>query len=356
VSGEPVHHESAPLHVSGGAFYADDIELPAGTLHAALGLSRPAHARLRQIDLTAVRAAPGVVAVAAAADVPGANDCGPILADEPIFADGLVQHAGQSIFGVAAGSMLQARKAARLGRVEYDELPAILDIRAALAQNSFVIPTQRLVRGDPRGALARAPQRLKGSVAIGGQDHFSLEGQIAVALPQENAGILVYSSTQHPSEVQHKVAHALGRHAHQVTVQCRRMGGGFGGKESRPALMACAAAVLAAKTGRPVKLRMDRDDDMLVSGKRHDFIADYEVGFDERPTTRIQGHLETQLRRLGSKREVTHRWAGTMGFTDSGLPLVGPVDGMPNVYLCAGYNGHGMGFAFMSAKQLVASL
>src|SRR5260221_4099122 len=178
--------------------------------------------------------------------------------------------------------MTAARSAARAARVEYEELPAILDIRTAIARQSFVIPTQRLVRGEPAAALARARHRLKGSVTIGGQDHFSIEGQIAVAVPEDNAGILVYSSTQHPTEVQHKVADALGRYAHQVVVQCRRMGGGFGGKESRQALMACAAALLAVKTGRAVKLRMDRDDDMLVSGKRHDFIADYDVGFDER--------------------------------------------------------------------------
>ena len=281
IAGEALHHESARLHVSGSAVYTDDIPLPANALHAALGLARPAHARIRALDLERVKAAPGVVAVVTAADVPGENSCGPILADEPIFADGLVQHAGQSLFAVAADSMIAARSAARAALVEYEELPAILDIRTAIARQSFVIPTQRLVRGEPAAALARARHRLKGSVTIGGQDHFSLEGQIAVAMPQENAGMLVYSSTQHPTEVQHKVADALGRHAHDIVVQCRRMGGGFGGKESRPALMACAAAILAAKTGRPVKLRMDRDDDMLVSGKRHDFIADYEVGFDE---------------------------------------------------------------------------
>jgi len=282
ISGEALHHESAHLHVSGEAVYTDDIPLPANALHAALGLARPAHARVTKLDLEKVKTAPGVVAVATAADVPGKNSCGPILADEPVFADALVQHAGQSLFAVAATSMIAARSAARAARVEYEELPAILDIRTAIARQSFVIPTQRLVRGEPAAALARARHRLKGSVTIGGQDHFSLEGQIAVAIPQEDQGMLVYSSTQHPTEVQHKVADALGRHAHQVVVQCRRMGGGFGGKESRPALMACAAALLAVKTGRAVKLRMDRDDDMLVSGKRHDFIADYDVGFDER--------------------------------------------------------------------------
>jgi xanthine dehydrogenase large subunit len=282
IAGEALHHDSAPLHVSGEAIYTDDIPLPANALHAALGLSRPAHARVKSMNLEKVIASPGVIAIATAADVPGVNDCGPILADEPIFVDGLVQHAGQSLFAVAAESMDAARRAARAATIEYEELPPVLDIRTAIAQKSFVIPTQRLSRGDPQAVLARSPHRLQGSASIGGQDHFSLEGQIAVAVPQENGGMLIYSSTQHPTEVQHKVAHALGRHAHDVVVQCRRMGGGFGGKESRPALMACAAAILAIKTGRPVKLRMDRDDDMQVSGKRHDFLADYDVGFDAR--------------------------------------------------------------------------
>jgi xanthine dehydrogenase large subunit len=273
-------HESAPLHVSGEAIYTDDIPLPANALHAALGMAKPAHARIRSMDLDPVRASPGVIAVMAAADIPGKNSCGPILADEPIFADGLVQHAGQSLFAVAAETMELARRAARLARIDYEELPAILDIRSAIAQKSFVIPTQKLVRGEPMTALAAAPRRLQGTVGIGGQDHFSLEGQIAAAVPQENGGMLVYSSTQHPTEVQHIVAHALHRRAHDVVVQCRRMGGGFGGKESRPALMAAAAALFAAKTGRAVKLRMDRDDDMQISGKRHDFVADYDVGFD----------------------------------------------------------------------------
>jgi xanthine dehydrogenase large subunit len=181
---------------------------------------------------------------------------------------------------VAADSYATARKAARRARIAYEPLPAILDIRAALAAGTAVLPAQRLIRGTPHEVLARAPHRLQGTVQMGGQDHFYLEGQIAIAIPQEDRGMLVVSSTQHPSEVQQIVAHALGRRANQVTVQCRRMGGGFGGKETQPALIAAAAAVLADKTGRPVKLRLDRDTDMLMTGKRHDFLADYTVGFD----------------------------------------------------------------------------
>jgi xanthine dehydrogenase large subunit len=273
-------HESAHLHVSGRALYTDDIPLPANTLHAAFGLSSIAHGRIRAMDLAPVLAFPGVVAVAAATDVPGENNYGSAVHDDPIFAAGLVEYVGAPLFAVAASTYTAARKAARRAKVDYEPLPAILDIRAALAANTTVLPTQLLVRGRPHEALEQAPHRLKGTVQIGGQDHFYLEGQIAIAVPQEDGGMLIHSSTQHPSEVQQIVAHALSRHANQVTVQCRRMGGGFGGKETQPALIAAAAAVIATKTGRPIKLRLDRDTDMVMTGKRHDFLADYEVGFD----------------------------------------------------------------------------
>lgn len=219
-------------------------------------------------------------AIATAADIPGENNYGSAVHDDPIFAPGLVQYVGAPLFAVAADTYATARKAARCARVDYEPLPAILDIRVALAANATVVPTQRLVRGRPHEVLAEAPHRLRGTVHVGGQDHFYLEGQIAIAVPQEDGAMLIQSSTQHPSEVQLIVAHALAKHANQITVQCRRMGGGFGGKETQPALIAAAAAVLAHKTGRPVKLRLDRDTDMVMTGKRHDFLADYDVGFD----------------------------------------------------------------------------
>jgi xanthine dehydrogenase large subunit len=279
--GEPLRHESAHLHVSGKAAYTDDVVLPAGALHAAFGVSRLAHARIRSVDFSAVHASPGVVGVFTAADVPGDNNYAPVLTDDPIFAESLVEYAGQSMFAVAATSYEAARVAATRARVDYEPLPAILDIRAALAANSFVLPTETLVRGTPDAVLKTAKNRIQGSLEIGGQDHFYLEGQIAAAIPQEDGAMLILSSTQHPSEVQHLVAHALGRHSHDVTVQCRRMGGGFGGKESQPALLACAAAVIARKTGRAVKLRLDRDADMTMTGKRHDFLVEYDVGFGD---------------------------------------------------------------------------
>jgi xanthine dehydrogenase large subunit len=284
--GEPQPHESARLHVTGRARYLDDIDLPSGTLHAALGISPVAHGRLVGLDLQAVRHSAGVIDVITAADLPGANQCGPVLDDDPILAESELVYAGQPVFAVLATSHDLARRAARKAKWNINPLPAILDIRAALAERSFVLPTQTLIRGEPQAALERCPLRRTGSVSIGGQDHFYLEGQIAIALPQDDGSMLVQSSTQHPSEVQHLVAHALGRSSHDVTVQCRRMGGGFGGKESQPALFACVAAVLAARTDRPVKLRLDRDDDMLITGKRHDFIAEWEVGFE--PDSRIR--------------------------------------------------------------------
>jgi xanthine dehydrogenase large subunit len=274
-------HDSAHLHVSGRALYADDIPLPANTLHAAFGLSGIAHGRIREMDLAPLQRMAGVIAIAAAGDVPGDNNYSPHK-DDPIFAADVVQYAGQPLFAVAANTYAAARSAARAGRIEYEPLPAILDIRAALAANSYVLPSARLVRGRPREMLPQAAHRLRGSLTIGGQDHFYLEGQIAIALPQEDGAMLVHSSTQHPTEVQQIVAHALGKCSNDVTVQCRRMGGGFGGKETQPALIAAAAAVLSHNTRRPIKLRVDRDADMLMTGKRHDFLADYEVGFDDK--------------------------------------------------------------------------
>ena len=273
-------HESAELHVRGQATYTDDIAELAGTLHAALGLSARAHARITAIDLDPVRAARGVVAVLLASDIPGLNDCGPIIHDDPILADGLVQYVGQPVFIVVADSHDNARRAARLARVEYEELPAILTPQAARAAASYVLPPMHLARGDAAEAFTRAAHVVKGELSVGGQEQFYLEGQIAYAIPGEDRGMHVYCSTQHPSEMQHVVAHALGLHSHHVTVECRRMGGGFGGKESQSALWASAAAIAAVRTGRPVKLRADRDDDMLVTGKRHCFHYLYEVGYD----------------------------------------------------------------------------
>jgi len=274
-------HESARLHVLGQADYTDDIAEVRGTLHAALGLSSKAHARILDIDFADVLSSRGVRAVLTAKDIPGTNDCGPIIHDDPILADGLVQYIGQPIFVVVADSHDLARRAAKKAKVTYEELPAILTPQAARAAGSYVLPPMRLTRGDAETAFERAPLRVKGELYVGGQEQFYLEGQISYAIPQENDGMLVLCSTQHPSEMQHVVAHALGLHSHNIVVECRRMGGGFGGKESQSALWAAAASIAAKRLGRAVKLRADRDDDMMVTGKRHCFHYLYEVGYDD---------------------------------------------------------------------------
>ncbi|MEB0030122.1 xanthine dehydrogenase molybdopterin binding subunit [Undibacterium sp. RTI2.1] len=273
-------HESAILHVCGTATYTDDIPELRGTLHAALGLSQRAHAKLISINLDAVKAAEGVVAAYVASDFPGTNDCGPILHDDPILADGAVEYVGQPIFVVVASSHDLARRAARKAQIVYEDLPAILTPQAAREAQSFVLPPMALRRGDAHQALLSAPYKVQGQLQVGGQEQFYLEGQIAYALPKEDQSMHVYCSTQHPSEMQHVVAHALAISAHQVQVECRRMGGGFGGKESQSALWAACAALCAMQLQRPVKLRADRDDDMMVTGKRHEFYYEYEVGYD----------------------------------------------------------------------------
>jgi len=279
--GDSIPHDSGHLHVSGRATYTDDIIEPQGLLHLAVGMSARPHAKIVHMNLDAVLQAPGVVAVITADDIPGDNNCGPVMDDDPILAPGLVQYTGQAIFAVAAETVDAARKAVGLAKVEYEDLEPVLDIREAIDAKSFVLPTETLERGDSAKAIGEAQHRLKGSVNLGGQDQFYLEGQIAMALPAEDGDLFVYSSTQHPGEIQHLVAAAIGKSSKDVVVECRRMGGAFGGKESQPALIACITGVMANKTGLPCKLRLDRDVDMAMTGKRHDFVIDYEVGFDD---------------------------------------------------------------------------
>ena len=276
-----VPHDSAERHVAGSALYIDDLPEPAGMLHVYLAQSAQAHARLVALDLSAVRAAPGVVAVLSAPDIPGENDVSPVIHDDRLFAEGEVYCVGQSLFAVAAESRAQARAAAAKAVVAYEPLPAAITIAEAQSADLKLETSQRMSRGDAEAALAAAQRRLKGKFAIGGQDHFYLEGQVALALPGEDGDVHVWSSTQHPSEVQHLVARVLAVPHTAVTIEVRRMGGGFGGKETQPALFAAAAALVAVKTGRAAKCRPDRDDDMIMTGKRHDFEAEYEVGFDD---------------------------------------------------------------------------
>jgi xanthine dehydrogenase large subunit len=285
--GKSLPHDSAHLHVSGTAAYTDDLPEPRDLLHVAVGMSSKPHARIKGIDLKDVASAAGVVDTCVASDIPGVNNCGPIIADEQILVSDVAEFVGHALFAVAAETVDQARKAARLADVSYEELDAILDPMTAVKKQSFVLPTETLQRGDAKKAIANAPHRLQRRLELGGQDQFYLEGHIAMVVPEEDGALRVYSSTQHPDEVQHLVAHATGRSAKDVVCICRRMGGAFGGKESQAATIACIAAIMTVKTGRACKLRLDRDDDMIMTGKRHDFVIDYEVGFDD--TGRIHG-------------------------------------------------------------------
>ena len=280
-AGRAQPHESARAQVAGAATYVDDIAEARGTLHAAPILSTAAHGRLIGIDSRAAAAMPGVRAILTAADLPGDKLLAAFAHDEPVFAIDTVQHIGQVIGLVVATSANAARHAARKVVLDIEPLPAVLSPREAHAAASYVLPPVTVTRGDPQNALLASAHRLAGSMEVGGQEHFYLEGQVAYALPLEQNQWLVHSSTQHPGEVQHWVAHALGIANHAVRVECRRMGGGFGGKETQAGHLAVWAALAAQKTGHPVKLRLDRDDDFLITGKRHPFAYDWQVGFDD---------------------------------------------------------------------------
>ncbi len=278
----PSPHDSARLHVTGAARYVDDIPTPAGCLHLAFGQSTEAHGTITAMDLSAVRTADGVIAVLTAADLPFENDVSPSIHDEPLLATDTVHYVGQPIFLVVAKSHTAARKAATLAKVDYSPLPPIFTIEEAMAADSRFEEGPRIYsRGDAQSAIGNSPHRAEGVIDMGGQEHFYLEGQAALALPQDDGDVVVHSSTQHPSEIQHKVADALGLPMHGVKVEVRRMGGGFGGKESQGNALAASCAIAATMTGKPCKMRYDRDDDMVITGKRHDFRVSYEVGFDD---------------------------------------------------------------------------
>ncbi len=297
-------HDSAPLHVTGAARYVDDIPLPRGSLHLAFGLSTIARGQIVTIDLSEVRAAQGVVKVLVAADLPYTNDVSAGAHDEPLLSDGKIHYHGQPIFLVIAESHLAARKAARLGKITYTEETPMLSIDDALRADSRFEEGPRVwSKGDSETAIKSAPRQISGRITMGGQEHFYLESQAALAFPQDNGDMEVHSSTQHPTEIQHKVAEALGIPFHGVRVETRRMGGGFGGKESQGNALAVACAVAAKLTRRACKMRYDRGDDMVITGKRHDFEIDYQVGFDN--TGRILGIEFVQMTRGGWALDLT---------------------------------------------------
>ncbi len=308
VVGSARPHESAHLHVAGAAPYTDDLPELAGTLHAALGLSPVAHGTIEAIDLARLRALPDVVDVFTARDLPGANDCGALLKDDPILAGetgDTLRYLGQPVYAVVARTRTAARRAAALAKdvIRAQLLAPVLTPEAAHAAQQYVLPPMHLLRGDAAAAIAAAPQRMQLTFDVGGQEQFYLEGQISYAVPTENGGMKVWCSTQHPSEMQHHVAHALHRPLHAVQVECRRMGGGFGGKESQSALFACVAAVAADRLQVPVKLRVDRDDDFLITGRRHCFHYQTEVGFDD--AGRLLGAQATLVSRAGHSADLS---------------------------------------------------
>ncbi|MCY4228416.1 MAG: xanthine dehydrogenase molybdopterin binding subunit [Gammaproteobacteria bacterium] len=273
-------HDSAVGHVSGEAPYVDDYLPRTRQSYACVGMSPVAHGTLVELGLDEVRNAEGVLDVITADDIPGEPDIGPVFAGDPLFAADTVQYLGQPLFAVAADSMRQARKAALKAKVQIKESPAILDLDASIQEKVHVRPTHTMTRGDADAVLDASLNRIQGFMRVGGQEHFYLEGQVSLTVPGENGSMDVHCSTQNPSEIQKMVAQVLGLSMNRVNVIVRRMGGGFGGKETQAAAWACIAAIFSTRTGRAVLCRLSRHDDMVMTGKRHNFRNDYDVGFD----------------------------------------------------------------------------
>ena len=275
-----IAHDSAAKHVSGLAKYTDDISEPLNTLYGAIGWSKNAHAKIKRIDLDAVKNSEGVVSIVTHTDIPGRNDVGPVFDGDPIFPKDKVEYYGQPLFAVAATSMEFARKAVLKAKVFYQDLNPIVTIDDALKKNSLLFKPRIIKKGNPNQKIEKSKNKIKGNFTTGSQEHFYLEGQVAFVIPKEDDNYRVYSSTQHPSETQQIIAKMLNQKSNSIDVLVRRIGGGFGGKETN-FMTSAICALLSHKTKKPIKLRLDRDDDIIITGKRHDFYSDYEVGFDD---------------------------------------------------------------------------
>ena len=273
-------HDSAYKHVSGYAEYTDDINEPNNTIYGAIGLSKKAHAIIKNIDLTEVKKSEGVVTVVTQSDIPGRNDVGPVFEGDPIFPKKKVEFFGQPLFAVAATTTELARKAVLKAKITYKDLKPVITIKEALNKKQFLFKPRKVKKGNPSKKITNSKNNLKGNFTTGSQEHFYLEGQAAFVVPKEDDNFLVYSSTQHPSETQQLIAKMFNQKSNSINVEVRRIGGGFGGKETN-FMTACICALLAKKTGQPVKLRLDRDDDIILTGKRHEFLSEYEVGFND---------------------------------------------------------------------------
>ena len=273
-------HDSGAKHVSGLAKYTDDISEPLNTLYGAIGWSKKAHAKIKKLDLRAVKKSEGVISVITHSDIPGRNDVGPVFDGDPIFPKNKVEYYGQPLFAVAATSMELARKAILNAKIYYQELKPIITINDALKKNNLLFKPRIIKKGNPSQKIIKSKNIIKGSFSTGSQEHFYLEGQVSLVIPKEDNNFLVYSSTQHPSETQQIIAKMLNQKSNSISVSVRRIGGGFGGKETN-FITSAICSLLSYKTKKPIKLRLDRDDDIIITGKRHDFFSDYEVGFDE---------------------------------------------------------------------------
>ena len=273
-------HDSGKKHVSGFAEYTDDISEPLNTLFGAIGWSKKAHAIIKKIDLRDVKNSEGVESVVTYQDIPGRNDVGPVFDGDPIFPKTKVEYYGQPLFAVAATSVELARKAVLKAKVFYKELKPIITISEALNKNNLLFKPRIIKKGNPSQKISRSKNKITGNFMTGSQEHFYLEGQVSLAIPKEDNNFLVYSSTQHPSETQQIIAKMLKQKSNSIDVIVRRIGGGFGGKETN-FITSAICCLLSHKTNKPIKLRLDRDDDIIITGKRHDFFSDYEVGFDD---------------------------------------------------------------------------
>jgi len=280
IKGQSIPHDSANKHVSGFAQYTDDISEPLNTLYGAIGWSKKAHAKIKKIDLKDVKKSEGVISVITYNDIPGRNDVGPVFDGDPIFPKTKIEYFGQPLFAVAATSTELARKAVLKARVTYQDLKPIVTIKEALKKNNLLFDPRIIKKGDPQNKINKSKNKLKGNFNTGSQEHFYLEGQVCLVVPKEDNNLLVYSSTQHPSETQQIIAKILKQKSNSITVMVRRIGGGFGGKETN-FMTSAICAMLSNKTKQPIKLRLDRDDDIIITGKRHDFYSDYEVGFND---------------------------------------------------------------------------
>ena len=274
-------HDSGIKHVSGFAEYTDDISEPLNTLYGAIGWSKKAHAKIKKIDLDNVRKSEGVISVVTYSDIPGRNDVGPVFDGDPIFPKTKVEYYGQPLFAVAATSMEFARKAVLKAKIFYQELKPVITIKDALKKKSLLFDPRIIKKGNASQKINNSKNKLKGNFTTGSQEHFYLEGQVALVIPKEDNNFLIYSSTQHPSETQQILAKMLNQKSNSIDVLVRRIGGGFGGKETN-FITAAICCLLSHKTKKPIKLRLDRDDDIIITGKRHDFFSDYEVGFDDK--------------------------------------------------------------------------